>query len=130
MKLKQLIPMLKVSDIKASLDFYDKALGFKVVSEPKTIEEWRWASISSGETHLMLTESSSTLKSQETPDSAESDDWPCIYYFYPDNVEALYEHILDAGYSPTKLEVTFYGMKEFSIRDPNGHLLSFGEDTE
>jgi catechol 2,3-dioxygenase-like lactoylglutathione lyase family enzyme len=41
MKLKQLIPMLNVSDIKASLHFYQQAFSFKVVSDLGVIDEWK-----------------------------------------------------------------------------------------
>ena len=56
--------------------------------------------------------------------------WPTIFYFYPDDIEALYSHMADKGFSVTPLEITFYGMKEFSVQDPDGHLLSFGEDVD
>jgi uncharacterized glyoxalase superfamily protein PhnB len=28
------------------------------------------------------------------------------------------------------LRVTFYGMKEFEVRDPDGHILWFGQGTD
>jgi uncharacterized glyoxalase superfamily protein PhnB len=129
MKLKQLIPMLNVHNITASLDFYEQAFGFRIVSDPGTIEEWKWATIQSGDTSLMLTETSSAPHFKQEEVRPESKDWPCIYYFYPDDVKALYQHLLDKGYTPTDLHETFYGMNEFSIRDLDGHLLSFGQET-
>lgn len=47
MKPQPLIPMLNVSNIKASLEFYAK-LGFSIVSDPEKVDQWRWASISRG----------------------------------------------------------------------------------
>jgi hypothetical protein len=32
------------------------------------------------------------------------------------------------GYQPTPLQVTSYGMREFSLVDPDGHMPSFGQD--
>ena len=75
----------------------------------------------------MLSESEGNLNLEKGIDS-HSSNWPCIYYFYPDNVVALHEHVLKSGFETTALETTFYGMKEFSMRDPDGHLLSFGQD--
>ena len=128
MRLKNLIPMLNVSDINKSLRFYEEALGFKIVSDPKAIEEWRWATIQSGETELMLSETETDIELEAPIDPQESTKWPSIFYFYPDNVNQLHEHIKKRGYIPTPLIVTIYGMKEFSIQDPDGHMLSFGED--
>ena len=41
MALKNLIPMLNVSGIEASLEFYREALDFKMVSNPNAVKEWR-----------------------------------------------------------------------------------------
>ena len=32
--------------------------------------------------------------------------------------------------APTELRVTYYGMQEFELRDPDGYWLWFGEDTD
>ncbi|MBT2989091.1 MAG: VOC family protein [Candidatus Thiodiazotropha sp. (ex Ctena orbiculata)] len=129
MKLKSLIPMLNVSNIAKSLEFYENALGFQVVSDPKAVEEWRWATIRSGNTELMLSETETNIGLEAPIDPQESTKWPVIVYFYPDSVVQLYQHVENCGYLPTPLITTFYGMKEFSIQDPDGHMLSFGEDS-
>lgn len=120
--------MLNVSDINKSLKFYEEALGFKVVSDPNAVEEWRWATIQSGETELMLAETETDIGLEAPIDPQENTKWPSIFYFYPDSVNQLHEHIKKCGYMPTPLIRTIYGMKEFSIQDPDGHMLSFGED--
>jgi uncharacterized glyoxalase superfamily protein PhnB len=130
MKLINLIPMLNVSNMEASLDFYERALGFRVVSPVEAVKEWRWATIRSGDTELMLSESQCDLGLKRGVDPQSDTNWPAIYYFYPDDVVALHAHVTRQGYSPTPLEVTFYEMNEFSLQDPDGHLLSFGQDTD
>ncbi len=130
MKLKQLIPMLNVSNIENSLAFYNKALGFELVSPKESVSEWRWATIKSGNTELMLAECDSTPAIEKITDPHKQTNWPAIYYFYPDDVASLYEHVSECGYKTTTLETTFYGMTEFSLQDPDGHMLSFGEDLE
>ncbi len=130
MTLQNLIPMLNVSDIETSLDFYRRACGFEVVSDPAAVSDWRWATIRSGNTELMLSES----RHQPDPEPVENPHsdtrWPAIYYFYPDDVVALYAEVIRNGFEPTALEVTHYGMREFSLTDPDGHLLSFGQDAD
>jgi len=130
MRLKNLIPMLNVSDIEASLTFYREALFFEVVSDPNAVQEWRWATIRSGETELMLSETESPPKLIKEVDPQECTDWPAIFYFYPDDVLQLHAHVTKAGFMPTPLVDTIYGMKEFSLQDPDGHMLSFGQDLE
>ena len=130
MKLQQLIPMLNVSNIGASLEFYQTAFGFEVVSDPAAVSDWRWATIRSGATELMLSESRRDPGEKRIADPHRDTDWPAIFYFYPDDGVALYAHIIGNGFEPTALEVTHYGMREFSLTDPDGHVLSFGQDAD
>ena len=128
MKLQQLVPMLKVSDIHRSLQFYQEVAGFERVSSTEELEKWNWAEIKSGDVLLMLAQDGDGT---ETPaPSGDEESWPTIFYFYPDNVEVLYQQVKGLGYEMDELSNTFYGMREFSLRDPDGHLLSFGQDVE
>ena len=128
MKLQNLIPMLNVSDIEASLAFYGEAFEFEVVSDPAAVSDWRWATIRSGHTELMLSESRCQPETRSMENPHTDTDWPVIFYFYPDDVAALYAQLISNGFEPSALEVTHYGMREFSLTDPDGHLLSFGQD--
>ncbi len=128
MRLNNLVPMLNVRDISASLEFYGIALGFSIVSDPKAVDEWKWATIRSGSTEIMLSETNCETRLEKNIDPHSNTNWPVIFYFYPDNVAELYQHIKESGFAPTELVTTIYGMREFSIQDPDGHMLSFGED--
>ena len=130
MKLKHLVPMLNVSNIDDSLDFYQQACGFEVVSDPAAVRQWRWASIRSGYTELMLSESGQAAVETNISDPHVERDWRSIFYFYPDDVVGLYAHVIAQGFKPTPLVVTTYGMREFSLIDPDGHVLSFGQDSK
>ena len=130
MKLKHLVPMLNVSNIDDSLDFYQQACGFEVVSDPAAVRDWRWASIRSGYTELMLSESGQAAVETKISDPHVDSNWPAIFYFYPDDVVGLYAYVIAQGFKPTPLVVTTYGMREFSLIDPDGHVLSFGQDSK
>lgn len=130
MKLLNLVPMLSISNIDNSLEFYQAALGFEVVSDPAAVQEWRWATIRSGHTELMLSEARKEPGSQDIEDPHQDSNWTAIFYFYPDDVVRLYAHVVASGYQPTALRVTHYGMQEFSLIDPDGHVLSFGQDAK
>ncbi len=128
MRMKNLVPMLNVSNIEKSLDFYKSAVGFEVISDPAIIPEWRWAAIRSGQTELMLSQTETGVNLSAGSDPHKNTSWPVVFYFYPDDVKSLHQHIEKCGYQPTEVIVTHYGMREFSLQDPDGHLLSFGED--
>jgi hypothetical protein len=53
-----------------------------------------------------------------------------VYYFYPDNLVLLHAAWTAKRLPVTELRVTVYGMKEFELRDPDGHWLWFGQDTD
>lgn len=130
MKLLNLVPMLNVANIDKSLEFYQNALGFEVVSDPAAVQDWRWATIRSGYTELMLAETGHAPAPKDIADPHQESNWPAIFYFYPDDVVRLYAQVIATGYEPTALNVTHYGMREFSLIDPDGHVLSFGQDSK
>jgi len=130
MRVKQLIPMLNVSDIQRSLAFYQDIAGFELISPPETVTEWEWAHLRANQAQLMLSGSGGPPPVPESPKQEEHENWPVIFYFYPDDVAALHAGLIRQGYRPSPLRVTFYGMKEFDLYDPDGHLLSFGQETD
>jgi hypothetical protein len=62
MRMERLTPMLNVSEIERSLNFYREVAGFELSSPRETIEQWRWAHIKSGSCELMLSESGGPVK--------------------------------------------------------------------
>ncbi len=53
---------------------------------------------------------------------------PCNVYIFVENVDAVYEEYKTRGlemFAPP--EDQDYGMREFEIRDVNGHFLTFGQ---
>ena len=130
MRIKRLTPMLNVSDIERSLDFYQKVAGFELASPREAVERWRWAWIKSGACELMLSESGGPAIRVDQLDPSEDEGWPAIYYFYPGDVVALHAEVKRKAIPVSDLRVTFYGMKEFEVRDPDGHILWFGQSTD
>jgi uncharacterized glyoxalase superfamily protein PhnB len=45
-------------------------------------------------------------------------------------VVALHAEAKGKAFQVSDLRVTFYGMKEFEVRDPDGHILWFGQETD
>lgn len=121
--------MLNVNDIGKSLEFYQKALGFELVSPVEDLTHFHWGIVANGGTELMLSESQpQKARLQEKVDPLNSSDWRVNFYFYPPDINALHVHLLDNNFEPTALIETEYGMLEFSLQDPDGHLLSFGSN--
>jgi len=99
----------------ASVEFYQK-LGFTVEQRD---DRWRWAMLSFGDCRLMLDESINVHPG--IPRSS-------VLYFYPDAIAAYHEQVRRNGLVVPDLDVTFYGMTEFRIEDPDGNRLWIGQN--
>lgn len=127
-RLQAMVPVLNVQDVNNSLAFYRDALGFELASSQEALQERNWCFIRHGDIHLMLDAGTGGGEALFDPDAVPEDGaWPAIYYFYPDDVVAMHEQLAKAGYDVSALYVTAYGMREFWLKDPDGHLLTFGE---
>jgi catechol 2,3-dioxygenase-like lactoylglutathione lyase family enzyme len=115
MSLNRVIPMLPVRSVPASVDFYRK-LGFIVETRS---DEWGWAMLSLGECRLMI-DQSINLHPGAPRDS--------VLYLYPDDIREYHKMVRESGLELPDLDVTFYGMTEFRIDDPDGNRLWVGQN--
>lgn len=116
MSVNRLIPMQPVRNMPASLAFYEK-LGFTVENRK---DEWGWAMLRCGECRLMLDQSINLHA--DIPRVS-------VLYLYAENVVDLHRHAREKGLSVPDLDVTFYGMHEFRMEDPDGNRLWIGQET-
>ena len=116
MKMNRLIPMLPVRSMSASVEFYQK-LGFSV--EQKN-DDWRWAMLCFGECRLMV---------DQSIDVHPGVPRYSVLYFYPDDISEYHKQVRRNGVTVPDLDVTFYGMTEFRIDDPDGNRLWIGQNT-
>ena len=116
MKMTRLIPMLPVKSMPASVDFYCKLLGFEIESRN---DDWRWARLRFDECRLMVDQSINAHPGKPR-DS--------ILYLYPENVIEYHKQIRKNGLALPDLSVTFYGLTEFRLDDPDGNHLWIGQD--
>ena len=116
MKMTRLIPMLPVKSMPASIEFYQK-LGFSVEERN---DEWHWAMLCFGECRLMVDQSINVH-----PGVLRFS----VLYLYPDDISGYHEQVQRSGLAVPDLAVTFYGMTEFQIDDPDGNRLWIGQSS-
>ena len=114
MKMTRLIPMLPVKSMPASVEFYQK-LGFTV---ERRQDDWRWAMLRFDDCRLMVDQSINAHP--QAPRQG-------VIYLYPENVVEFHRQVRSNGVKVPDLEVTFYGMTEFRIEDPDGNQLWIGQ---
>jgi uncharacterized glyoxalase superfamily protein PhnB len=112
MRFKALVPMLQTNDMTRTRDWYESMLGFRCVSERDD-----WCRLARDDIAIMFMRN----------DHLGSPHATATQYIYVDDVMALWDSIKDrcsAEWGPEKMP---YGMVEFAVKDPNGYLLSFGQ---
>ena len=112
--MKGLVPMLPVRSMATSVEFYRK-LGFSVDSRN---DEWGWAKLSHGDFRLMVDQSLNVHP--QAPRQA-------VIYLYPADVTKYHAQVRAHEVPAPDLRMTFYGMKEFRVHDPDGNELWIGE---
>ena len=125
-RLKDMVAILICDDVQLSIRFYEDILGFTVVDRMDAVGRTGWASIRKDDVQLML----ASPDYMPIPEKAEGRLSQAMFYFYPDDVEQLHAEISNKGMNPSKIETRLYGMKEFELIDPDGHVLVFGQEVE
>lgn len=122
MKMNRLIPMLPVKSMPASVAFYCGMLGFEVESRN---DDWGWAMLRFDECRLMVDQSINAYPGNPHPGMPRNN----VLYLYPDDVVAYHEQVRKNGLAVPELDVTFYGLTEFRLNDPDGNRLWIGQST-
>ncbi len=131
MIMQQLVPILLVDDIEATVEFYTKKLGFDVgFAAPDRFDEDK-----SKKAFALLKRDAIEIMAQ-TPKCLgryiqlvkDKHAYPSvILYIYVDNADELFEQLKMKVEIAEDMRRTFCGMKEFAILDNNGYVIAFAE---
>ena len=124
------VPVLFTNDMQQAIVYYRDTLGFTLAAAIPD-DDPSWCFLRRDKAAIML------LGSHEHDDDEGHEDdheHPAALgvnslYFYPDNVDALWNQLKDKVEVEVPLQDMDYGMREFTIRDPNGYALNFGSST-
>jgi uncharacterized glyoxalase superfamily protein PhnB len=117
MTMRNVTPMIHVPDIRTAVEWY-AAIGFTLLDTAEENGRMTWASMSFGAGKVMF-----------NIEGRPSDQWrrEVDLYVETSEIDALYEKLkgrVDVVEAPHD---TFYGMREFIIRDLNRFWVTFGE---
>ena len=115
---QRVVPMIHVPNVRATVNWYE-SIGFKVINVYGNDDEGlSFAILSFGSSEVMFNQGGQP----SARDRRELD-----LYVYSDNVDDLYQRIKDRVEVVEGLHDTFYGMREFIIRDLNRFWITFGQ---
>jgi len=124
--LESLAPNIMVADVNKSIDFYQQQLGFQTIMTVPPSGKFEWAMMMKDNVTIML-----HLKNSMQTEYPQFQNKPIggtvISYITIKNIDALYQEFKGKETMIKDLHKTFYGMKEFSICDLDGYVLTFSE---
>lgn len=113
------MPVLQVKDVNQSEQFYCEKLGF--TSHGAWGNPPDFAIVQRGDVTIALD------RSRSDGPIPVNQYWAA--YIYVENADILHTQYRDAGVEIARgPENMPYGLRDFDIRDPDGHLLAFGHD--
>jgi catechol 2,3-dioxygenase-like lactoylglutathione lyase family enzyme len=119
-------PLIQVFDMPRSLTFYRDLLGFEVVQQAPPGDQCDWVWLRLGSAELML---NTMYEGPERPPAADAARVAthadlCLYIGAPD-VDAMASYLREHGVIARGPVVVAYGMKQLSLKDPDGYGICF-----
>jgi uncharacterized glyoxalase superfamily protein PhnB len=134
--------MLTCNDVKASVDFYTKVLGFELETSWPDENKPMWANLVLDKQSIMV----GSVGDENDAMDCGSGDFPAdqmelwksrtkafrsgtpgagiMFYVMVEDVDRYYATIQDRGAKPlTAPHTQFYGIRDFAVPDPDGYLL-------
>jgi len=115
---QKVVPMIHVPDVRATVDWYE-SIGFTVINT--------YGNDGEGLSFAILSFGSSEVMFNQGGQSSARHRREVDLYVYSDNVDDLYQRIKERVEVVEGLHDTFYGMREFIIRDLNRFWITFGQ---
>lgn len=140
MKAKKLTPNFEVSNVKQTVDFYSRHLGFKLVmtvpESQNRIEqsfteekEYVYAMIQKDDVEIFFQRTDS-FKEDVIFSKGLSIGASVSFYMDIEGIKEFHKTLEDKKLQITELKTTWYGMQEFYLKDVNGYILGFAQKAD
>jgi catechol 2,3-dioxygenase-like lactoylglutathione lyase family enzyme len=123
---KSVTPNLLVSDIDRSTKFYRDLLGFEMKQTVPEASPYVFVWLERDGIPVFLNDSAAVEK--DVPgSSARAHGGTATMFFVITDVDDFHARVALRAKVVMPLKTQWYGMREFAIEDPDGHLLTFAE---
>ena len=123
---ESLSPNLIVADVNRSVEYYKENLGFSLIASVPENGNFNWAMVIRDGVTVMF----QSLKSlqEDLPElKANAKGGLSIFYIKVKGLDDLFGSVRKSDIA-VAMRTTFYGAREFAIKDPDGYFLMFAED--
>jgi catechol 2,3-dioxygenase-like lactoylglutathione lyase family enzyme len=125
-RFQSVTPNLLVRDVKKSTEFYRDVLGFTMGETVPDKEPFVFVWLKRDEVSVFLNEV--TVAAHDYPDAAKrTPGGTAAMFFIIDDVDGYHASVAPRANVIMPLKTQFYGMREFAITDPDGHIITFAE---
>jgi uncharacterized glyoxalase superfamily protein PhnB len=139
MEINKLVPNMAVADIRQTVEFYCGNLGFELVmAVPESQDgaeqqlsgdrEYVYAMLRKGHAELMFQRLDSFREDVPSVGEIPTIGASVSFYMQGNGIEAFYEELKNKNIQISELKQTWYGIKEFYLKDNNGYVLGFAEE--
>ena len=124
MAITQAVPVLRVTDVARSIEWYRANLGF--VGDPFPDKPpFQFAIVRQGEVEIMLRRGSPPVRLNPRPY-----DWDVYLKREGPRLREIFAEFKERGIVTRRLERMFYGLAEFEITDPDGYVICLSQQLE
>ena len=122
MEIFHAVPVLQVADVGVSVVWYRGSLGWIADPFPSS-PPFQFAILRHGKSEIMLQRGSPGVSA-----GPRQYHWDVYLRLGGGTLRQLYARLSDQGIVTRRLERMFYGLAEFEITDPDGHVLCLSEE--
>lgn len=139
MKVSKLAPVIAVENVAATVEFYSQYLDFKLgfaVPDDNAIEttidpnkSYRYAMLQNNGIEIAFQRLDTFEPIMELVEN-QTIGASVAFYMDIENIDTFYQEMKLKNLKITELTTTWYGVKEFYMKDINGYILGFAEQTQ
>jgi len=119
-------PNLVVRDLPKSLAFYRDVLGFTITMSVPDAAPYVFVGLERDGVPVFLNDMKAA--SEDLPSMASTPPGgTATMFFIVTDVDALHEVVAMKAAVVMPLKTQFYGMREFAVTDPDGHVITFAQ---
>jgi len=124
---KSLTPNIMVPDVNATVKWYQDNFNFSLTNQKGSLDKpLEWAVVSADNVQIFFQQTKSLTKELPLLEGKKIGASLTLYIKVQD-VQSLYESVKEEVEIVKDMRETFYGAKEFAVKDLNGYIVVFAE---
>ncbi len=124
---ESLSPNVIVDDVNQAVKYYTEVLGFTFITSVPETGSFNWAMVQRDGVTMMF-QSLKSLQEDMPGLNISAKGSLGTFFIKVKGIDAYFERLKGKVELAHDMRTTFYGMKEFTVKDLNGYFLTFAEE--